>query len=243
MDPIPPRLPLTRVFLLLLCLLAGLSTAAAQAAKETPKRPLNVLFIASDDLNHWVRHLNRNKQSITPNIDRLASQGVTFTNAYCAAPLCNPSRAALMSGLRPSTTGVYDNNQDWRPHVPQELTLTTHFRTHGYYVAGAGKIYHGGFDRRPEWDDYMTREGGDPRPTSADRGVGGIQFAPLDCQDEEMADYRIASTTSRSSSPAASTSHTCRGTCRVSTTICTRWTRSSCPRRRRTTWPTCPRPA
>src|SRR5215510_9285799 len=77
----------------------------------------NVLFIAVDDLNHWVRHLGRNKQVITPNIDRLASRGVTFANAYCAAPICNPSRAALLSGLRPSTTGVYNNNIDWRPEI------------------------------------------------------------------------------------------------------------------------------
>src|SRR6266508_6594239 len=69
----------------------------------------NVLFIAVDDLNHWVRHLGRNRQVITPNIDRLAARGVTFANAYCAAPICNPSRAALLSGLRPSTTGVYNN--------------------------------------------------------------------------------------------------------------------------------------
>jgi arylsulfatase A-like enzyme len=186
---------LARAFLLLLSLLAGLSTAASAASKQAPKPPPNVLFLAADDLNHWVRHLGRNKQSITPNIDRLAAQGVTFTNAYCAAPLCNPSRAALMSGLRPSSTGVYDNDQDWRPHVPQELALTSHFRKHGYFVAGAGKIYHGAFDRRAEWDDYLVRDGGDPRPMSADRGVGGIHFAPLDCKDEDMEDYRIASWT------------------------------------------------
>src|SRR5215470_12925782 len=64
------------------------------------KKP-NVLFIAVDDLNHWVGHLGRNPQTKTPNIDRLAKMGVTFTRAFCAAPVCNPSRAALMSGLRP----------------------------------------------------------------------------------------------------------------------------------------------
>ena len=68
------------------------SNFAAQA--QNAARP-NVLFIAVDDLNHWVRHIGRNKQVITPNIDRLAARGVTFANAYCAAPICNPSRAAL----------------------------------------------------------------------------------------------------------------------------------------------------
>ncbi len=85
------------------------------AAADAPARKPNVLFIAVDDLNHWVGHLGRNKQTKTPNIDRLAKMGVTFTRAYCAAPVCNPSRAALMSGLRPGATGVYDNGQDWKP--------------------------------------------------------------------------------------------------------------------------------
>ena len=74
---------------------------------QTPKP--NILFIVVDDLNHWVHHLGRNPQVKTPNIDRLAQRGLTFARAYCPAPVCNPSRAALMSGLRPSTTGCYDN--------------------------------------------------------------------------------------------------------------------------------------
>ncbi|MBI3469466.1 MAG: sulfatase [Planctomycetes bacterium] len=150
----------------------------------------NVLFIAVDDLNHWVGHLARNDQTKTPNIDRLAGRGVTFTRAYCAAPVCNPSRAALMSGMRPSTTGVYSNGNDWRTAVSEELPLTTAFRKAGYYVAGSGKIYHGSFPRRSEWDDYLQNEGGNPAPTGND-GVGGIKFAPLDCKDEDLADYRI----------------------------------------------------
>jgi arylsulfatase A-like enzyme len=75
-----------------------------------------------------VGHLGRNRQTKTPNIDRLAARGVTFTHAYCAAPVCNPSRAALMSGLRPSTTGVYDNNDDWQ--------TTFGFKNHAVRSAG-----------------------------------------------------------------------------------------------------------
>lgn len=82
-------------------------------AAERPPKP-NVLFIAVDDLNHWVGHLGRNPQVKTPNIDRLAKRGVSFSRAYCAAPACNPSRAALMSGLRPNITGVYLNGIDYR---------------------------------------------------------------------------------------------------------------------------------
>ena len=131
---------------LALCMGAQVGLLKA-AAKGRP----NVLFIGVDDLNHWVGHLGRNRQTKTPNIDRLAKMGVTFTRAYCAAPVCNPSRAALMSGLRASTTGVYDNGQDWKLAIPKEQTLTTQFLKAGYYVFGAGKIYHSSDHRPGEW--------------------------------------------------------------------------------------------
>jgi arylsulfatase A-like enzyme len=154
-----------------------------------PRKP-NVLFIAVDDLNHWVGYLGRNAQTATPNIDKLATRGVRFTHSYCAAPVCNPSRTALMSGLRPATSGVYENDDDWRRVIPEHLPLTTTFRKAGYTVRGAGKIYHGNYPRRSEWDDYLKREGGDPKP-AGDTGVGGIKFAPLDCGDEDLREWRI----------------------------------------------------
>jgi arylsulfatase A-like enzyme len=146
-----------------------------------------------DDLNHWVKHLGRNNQVITPNIDRLAKMGVTFSNAYCAAPVCNPSRAALMSGMRPSTTGVYDNNVDWRAAIAQDLTLVTHMKRNGYAAYGAGKIYHGGFDRKAEWDEYDKERAAPCQKLNANDGVGGIKFTPLDCGDDGVSDYSIAS--------------------------------------------------
>jgi arylsulfatase A-like enzyme len=159
------------------------------ASLRAAERP-NILFIAVDDLNHWVGYLGRNPQTKTPNLDRLAARGVRFTHSYCAAPICNPSRTALMSGLRPWTTGVYDNTTDWRPNIPAEKCLPATFRAAGYFVAGAGKIYHGGFDRKSEWDDYLKKEGREPLP-KGDTGVGGIKFAPLDCEDHDLADHRI----------------------------------------------------
>jgi arylsulfatase A-like enzyme len=149
-----------------------------------------VLMIAVDDLNHWVGYLPRNRQTITPNIDKLAARGVHFTRNYCAAPACNPSRAALMTGLRPSTSGVYENNDDWRPHVGRDLPLTTAFRKAGYYVAGAGKIYHEAYSRDDEWDDYLDDPGVDPKATG-DTGVGTIKFAPLDCDDDDLREAKI----------------------------------------------------
>jgi len=155
----------------------------------------NVLFIAIDDLNHWVGYLGRNKQAVTPNIDKLAARGVSFTRSYCAAPVCNPSRAALMSGLRPGQTGVYDNNQDWRKSISIDKPLTTTFRKAGYEVKAAGKIYHESYKRREEWDDYLENEGDMPKvPEGQSDGVGGIKFAALkDAKDEDFNDWNIVS--------------------------------------------------
>jgi len=173
--------------------LALLVTSILLPPAAAADRHPNILFIAVDDLNHWVGHLGRNPQVKTPNIDRLARKGVTFTRAYCAAPVCNPSRTAVMSGMRPGTTGVYHNPIDYRPHVLPEQTLNSYLRKHGYFVAGAGKIYHGGGGRLDEWDDYMRGGGGEPKGKLEDRSVGGIKFGVLDCPDSEMGDYKTAS--------------------------------------------------
>jgi arylsulfatase A-like enzyme len=155
-----------------------------------------VLFIAVDDLNDWVGCLGGHPQAKTPNIDALAARGVNFTRAYCASPVCNPSRTALMLGLRSSTTGVYSNGIDRRdsPVAMSVVPLNTHFRQQGYYVAAAGKIYHGDGDQFGEWDDYAKPHRGDVQPAAgASGGVGGIRFAPVDAADEDMADYHTVS--------------------------------------------------
>ena len=180
----------------ILILIFALASFTVAASAADPRKP-NVLFIAVDDLNAWVGHLGKNPQTLTPNIDRLAKMGVTFTHAYCAAPVCNPSRAALMSGLRPGQTGVYDNGQRWEPVIPVEQTLTTQYKKAGYRVLGAGKIYHASVQRPGEWDEYFTERGnerGAKRDASAkDDGVGGIKFAPLDCKDSALPDFHTIS--------------------------------------------------
>ena len=140
-------------------LLMGSHSARLSAAEAAVPR-CNVLFIAIDDLSHWVGYLGRNTQTKTPNIDRLAARGVWFTRSYCAAPVCNPSRAALMSGLRPGASGVYDNSEKFQPAIPTAITLTTQFRKAGYFVCGAGKIYHSSVYRPEEWDDSLRNAGG-----------------------------------------------------------------------------------
>jgi arylsulfatase A-like enzyme len=187
----------------LVLLTGGLRPPLAKADEKKP----NVLFVAVDDLNDWVGHLGRNPQAKTPNIDRLAKMGVTFTRAYCAAPVCNPSRAALMSGLRPGSTGVYDNGQDWKKVIPKEQTLTTQFLKAGYDVFGCGKIYHANAHRDGEWTDYFvgSKEKATPHPGAKDDGVGGIKFQPLTndskLSDESIVDYGIKQLMARHDRP------------------------------------------
>jgi arylsulfatase A-like enzyme len=176
---------------LLLALLAALLLPANAAPAAQP----NVLMIPIDDLNHWVGHLGVHPQTRTPNIDRLAKMGVSFNKAYCAAPSCNPSRIALMSGLRPSTSGCYDNGQDWRPHVSSDKTLNKTFLDAGYGVFGTGKIYHGSYGDTDHWTEFFKKTGGNLKrhPSAKDNGVGGIAFCPLEGSDEDMPDYKSAS--------------------------------------------------
>ncbi|MDP6905301.1 MAG: sulfatase-like hydrolase/transferase, partial [Verrucomicrobiota bacterium] len=119
--------------------------------------PPNVLFIAIDDLNDWIGCLGGNSQAKTPNIDSLAKSGVLFTNAHCQAPICNPSRVSLLTGVRPSTSGVYELKQPLHlaPALKGAMTIPSQFKASGYYVLGRGKIYHG----KPyadEWNDFKT---------------------------------------------------------------------------------------
>ncbi len=178
-----------RIFQLLLIGLAALSAAAT----ETKTRP-NVLFIAVDDLNHWVGHLGVNAQTKTPNIDRLAKMGVTFTRAYCAGPVCNPSRAALLSGKRPGVSGVYDNQDSYQSVITNEESLVTQFKKAGYATLGMGKLWHGGLGFPAQWTATggTERGGGEGSGKVDDRSIGGIKFGILDGGDEAVSDTQIA---------------------------------------------------
>lgn len=162
----------------------------------THAAPPNVLFIAIDDMNDWVSPLGGYEGCKTPNLERVAKRGVTFTRAYCAAPACNPSRASLMTGVRPWTSGVYTNGQPWRKPLRNAVTLTEHYREHGYEVVGAGKIYHGGGGGTKLWDDYQPGKANPTRSAEviAARGkrAGTLVFAPLAAEDADMGDYHTA---------------------------------------------------
>lgn len=150
---------------LLLCL-APLFLGAA-CANKTPEQPYNVLLIFSDDLNNWTSVMGGHPQVITPNIERLAQRSMIFTNAHCPSPACAPSRASIMTGYYPPTTGVFDNSGNFRetPGLSNTLTIPQYFSKHGYQTAAAGKIFHmpRGAEKEPmplsddvSWDEHYA---------------------------------------------------------------------------------------
>lgn len=108
---------------------------------EEPQKNYNVLFIAVDDLRPELGCYG-NPNIKTPNLDALAGKGLLFERAYCQVALCNPSRSSLLSGLRPDTTGIYDNNKYVRTQKPDVVTLPQYFKDNGWYSISMGKIYH-----------------------------------------------------------------------------------------------------
>ncbi|MDB6026565.1 MAG: Choline-sulfatase, partial [Verrucomicrobiales bacterium] len=128
-------------------------------------------------------------------IDRLAKRGMLFTHAYCAAPLCNPSRIALITGLRPSTTGVYGNLHRFRNFIPDAITLPQYFKTNGYQVLGGGKIFdvaNQSSDPR-SWDEYFPIPENDVKaPRDPDAKKKPFAWGPMKADDDQMSDMKIA---------------------------------------------------
>src|ERR1035437_9930033 len=126
--------------------IAALTLVACQASSASfhqPPHP-NVLFLGIDDLNDWVGCLGGHPQARTPNLDRLAARGTLFSNAHVQAPLCNPSRASVLTGLRPSSTGIYGLVPGIRAVAATTncVTLPQYFERHGYFTATYGKVFH-----------------------------------------------------------------------------------------------------
>ena len=184
----------------------GVTVAAAPAlpalGRNAQKDKPNVLFMAIDDLNDWIGCLGGHPDVRTPNLDRLAKRGVLFTNAHCSAPACNPSRASLMTGILPSTSGVYHNPNPWRrsPVLKDAVTIPQHFMAHGYRAVGGGKIYHGSFPDPASWQEYFPdqkkNKPDDPMPNG--RPLNGIpktshfDWGPVNARDEDMGDWKVA---------------------------------------------------
>jgi arylsulfatase A-like enzyme len=127
-------------------------TTMAQVAGLVPRKP-NVLFIMADDMRVELGCYGSMFHAHTPNLDALAKSGVRFDRNYCQFPLCNPSRASLLTGRNPAKTGVLGNRTDFRVAHPDWTSLPQLFRQNGYVSARAGKIFHGGIDDPKAWDN------------------------------------------------------------------------------------------
>jgi len=152
-------------------LLFGLGSCVATASvqgetkKEQVDQKPNVLFIIMDDMCDWAKYLDGNNQVISPNLDRLAARGVSFSNAYTAVPLSNPSRCAMLTGIQPFVTGVYNNDVEISnfPVANNSVFMPQHFKNNGYTTICSGKIFHS----KPSidvltnmWDDMTNIDGG-----------------------------------------------------------------------------------
>ena len=175
-----------RLSLLAACV--WLTLAPAHAARP------NVLFLSVDDMNDWVGALGY-APARTPNIDRLAARGALFANAHAPSPKCNPSRTAILSGLRPSTSGIYGNGEWWKPNLPKVVMLPRYFKDNGYYAAGGGKVFHHtpGFNPPDSWDEYFDlqddlKSAGFLVPYRRPNHLTSFDWGPLDRADMEMGD-------------------------------------------------------
>lgn len=196
-------------------LAAGLALASAPGRAQPAPRP-DVLFIAVDDLNDWVGYLGGHPQARTPNIDRLAARGLAFMNAHSPSALCNPSRTALLTGMRPSTSGIYGNAPDWRTVdvFEDRATLPRHFRDNGYRTLGGGKIFHAhtftsggftGFNDTTAWEAFypsldrqlpneLTPTG---LPVNGNPLMTGFDWSGLVAEDTALGDGQVVSWVAR----------------------------------------------
>ena len=176
--------------------LFALSLSAAHPPAD--ERP-NILLIPIDDLNDWIGCLGGHPQARTPNIDRLASRGVLFTNAHCQSPVCNPSRSSMMSGLYPATSGIYFLNPDLArsPVASKSVLMPARFDAAGYHVAGAGKIFHGSQNKK-YFPNYAGNFGGigpmpkDKKKLSPFRGHPLWDWGAFPERDAQMPDFHTA---------------------------------------------------
>jgi len=131
----------------------------------------DVVFIAIEDFSP--HRLNCYGGPVhSPNMDRLASEGVLFEKAYAMVPVCNASRTSLLTGLRPETTKIFGNQQDWRKALPGISTMPMHFRKHGYETVRIGKMYHGQWEHDASWSRVIPQLHDRTAARPKKRGIG-----------------------------------------------------------------------
>jgi len=195
--------------------------AVEGAVPVPPKRAYgskpNVLFIIADDLRDYPGWMKGHPQSVTPNMDALARRGMRFANAHCNYALCNPSRTSMLTGLLPSSSGVFGNEQDWRRSVAVagKPTLPRYFKENGWLTAAGGKVFHAnhggpegrlagwhggrrGFEEDAAWMQRFPKAGVQiPRlPVATGRNFNGLDiwhwdWGGVDLKDEETDDGQV----------------------------------------------------
>lgn len=167
-----------------------------------PSARPNVLFVMIDDLNDWTEILGGHSQALTPNLNRIAARGITFTNAHSNAALCNPSRVSMITGRLPNATGVYDNSSRLldSPVLQGVVTLPEQFQRNGYRITGGGKFFHGD-PFLSTWDEYfpsLTKSRpSDPTPDNKPlNGItetqGNFDWGIVPVSDDRMGDVKVA---------------------------------------------------
>ncbi|MEY3175133.1 MAG: Choline-sulfatase [Planctomycetota bacterium] len=190
-----------RVRGLFICTLLMVSACKAAPPSRSSVAAPNVLMIAIDDQNDWIGCLGGHSQARTPHIDRLAERGTLFLNAHCQSPLCNPSRASLLTGRRPSSTGIYGLLPGMRETdvLRNAVTLPQYFRQHGYSTRMAGKIFHGAQGRRPSDGEFDVIGPGSeigPRPPQplvrSPSGHPLVDWGAFPHDDSQKGDWKLA---------------------------------------------------
>lgn len=182
-----------------LFLVAAIALSARAAGSNLP----NVLMINMDDLNDWISPLGGHPQVKTPHLARLAARGVLFTNAHCQAPICNPSRASVFTGVRPENSGLYALDPVFReaPRLRSVVTLPQLFARHGYQTATTGKNFHDSLKQDPDLPPEFTEWGfkGTFGPLPAQRLIRKkinplfmIDWGVFPERDSEQDDWKVA---------------------------------------------------
>jgi arylsulfatase A-like enzyme len=136
----------------------GLSRCLFAAKREGGKKP-NVLFIAVDDLRPQLGCYGH-KHMLSPNIDRLAADGVIFLRSYCRVPVCGASRASLLTGVRPTRDRFISYDVWVEKDLPGALSLPKHFKNNGYHTISNGKVFHHSTDCKDSWSENPWRPRG-----------------------------------------------------------------------------------
>ena len=185
----------------------------ALAAEGNPvysQGKMNVLFIIADDMNNDLGCMG-NPLVKSPNIDRLAANGMAFSNAYCQFPVCSQSRSSILTGLRPDSTKVFDLQYHFRQGLPKVVTLPQMFMNNGYYVARVGKVFHYGnpgdigtnsLDDKVSWMERINPAGVDKtsleldvvnyEPSHKDLGSTMAYYSDKIGKDAEHTDGKVA---------------------------------------------------